>query len=70
MKEYYKQYKVVGKPKNEKQWLTVIFRFYPTFEDAKEAMEIWEKLRKSKGKDVDWEYKILVQEVTKWEEVE
>lgn len=70
MKEYKKQYKIVGKPKNGNQWLTVIFRFYNTFEDAKKAMEIWKKLRNSKDKDIDWEYRILVQEVSKWEVAE
>lgn len=68
MKEYKKQYKVVGKPKNGNQWFTVIFRFYNTFEDAKKAMEIWKVLRNSK--DIDWEYRVLVQEVSEWEEVE
>lgn len=67
MKEYKKQYKIEGKPKNQKQWLTVIFRFYNTLEEAKEAMELWKKLRNSK--DSNWEYRILVRDVSEWKEL-
>ena len=65
MKQYKKQYKIEGKPKNQKQWITVLFRFYNTLEDARQAMELWKKLR-----NCNWEYRILVQEVSKWEVVE
>ena len=64
-----KEYRLEGKAVNSDKWLSIGYNFDNIYEVRERVAQEKKYDKWYKNSSEDWEYRILVQEVTKWEEV-